>query len=181
MSPKHLSSLTLSMTFGNIFLKILLITHYEFLRFSYYITIKLPIHYISLNYHGPPFYSGLTKGIQCSSCLLNVNSRWVHNTPVFRACDILFHQHQYLQTSFESREAWTCPLVNRCPLANLNRSYRSCSRNCCPRTCYSNRMHIYREQSWLHPSTSSSRHHVIPTSRTCDHWKGALNDSIRIW
>ena len=75
MSPKHLSSLTLSMTFGNIFLEILLITHYEFLRFSYYITIKLPIHYISLNYHGPPFYSGLTKGIQCSSCLLNVNSR----------------------------------------------------------------------------------------------------------
>ena len=36
-------------------IRLLLVTHLEFLHFSHYITIKLPIHYISLDYHGPPF------------------------------------------------------------------------------------------------------------------------------
>ena len=55
MSPKHLSGPTLSMTFGYNFFQILLVTHLEFLHFSHFTTIKLPIHYISLDYHGPPF------------------------------------------------------------------------------------------------------------------------------
>ena len=84
---------------------------------------------------------------------------------------------RYLQTSFELREAWTCLLVNRCPLANSHRSYRSWSRDWWPRTCCPTHMHIWMEQSRLHPSTSSSRHHVIPTSRTCHHCERALNDS----
>ena len=179
MSPKHFSGPTPSMTFGynfssNTFNGTLWIS-------PFFSTLKSNYQFIIMDLH---VNSVLSKGIQCSSCLLNVNSRWVHNTPVFQACDILFHRHcprdRYLQISFESQEAWTCLLVNRCPLANSNRSYRSCSRNCCPHTCYSTRMHIQREQSWLHPSTSSSRHHVIPTSRTWYHWKGALNDSTRI-
>ena len=114
------------------------------MNFSIFLTtLQSNYQFIIMDLH---VNSVLTKGIQCSSCLLNVNSRWVHNTPVFQACDILLHRHcprdRYLQISFESQAAWTCLLVNRCPLANSNRSYRSCSRNCCPHTCYSTRMHI---------------------------------------
>ena len=86
-------------------------------------------------------------------------------------------EDRYLQTSFELREAWTCLLVSCCPLANSHRSYRSWSRDWWPRTCCPTHMHIWMEQSRLHPSTSSSRHHVIPTSRTCHHCERALNDS----